>query len=283
MKVLGERALIWLAASLAVLLGLFVQHRLGAPSSALVVQAAGAGLGALFLALLAGRNAPPTRLVPILIGLAAVMVALIVPLLTGPEMAGARRWVMVGPLSLLPSMLVLPIAIWLGAASRESRAIDLLIVVLGAVLALQFDAAALTGLTLAWAVVTLRSAPGTRIAGWGAVMVLVLLTALTWSRPDTLVSVAWVEDVLPNAWRHGVLTGIMASVATLALLAPIIMLARRGGAGAAGLAALYVGLVGAALVGNYPLPVVGLGASLVLGWFIALTLAWAAGARQQAS
>ena len=41
------------------------------------------------------------------------------------------------------------------------------------------------------------------------------------------------------------------------------------------LAAFYVGLVGAALVGNYPLPVVGLGASLVVGWLMALGLSFA--------
>jgi hypothetical protein len=64
----------------------------------------------------------------------------------------------------------------------------------------------------------------------------------------------------------------MATLATLLVITPLILLARRGQA-ALSLTAFYVGLVGAALVGNYPLPVVGLGASLVVGWLIALGLA----------
>ena len=141
-------------------------------------------------------------------------------------------------------------------------------------LALQFDAAALSGLTLAWVAMQARSARPGDVRVWGVALGLIVLTVWTWMRPDALPSVAWVEQVLPNAWRDGPLTGVMATVAAILVLTPLVLFA-RGGRAALGLAAFYVALVGAALVGNYPLPVVGLGASLVAGWLIALGLAQA--------
>ena len=106
----------------------------------------------------------------------------------------------------------------------------------------------------------------------GVAFGLAVLTVWAWMRPDGLPSVAWVEQVLPNAWGLGLWTGVMASPAVILVLTPLIALA-RGSQAALSLAAFYVGLVGAALVGNYPLPVVGLGASLVVGWLMALGLA----------
>ena len=109
-----------------------------------------------------------------------------------------------------------------------------------------------------------------RRAGGLAVVVTVLAT-WTWTRPDALPSVAYVEQVVPNAWADGGATGVAAAVATLSMLGALASAAKMTGAWA--LAALYIGLTGAALIGNYPLPVVGSGASLVLGWLIAIGLA----------
>ena len=140
---------IWISASVAVLLGLAVQHLLGAPTSGLMVQAAGAGVGAiLFFAL--SRVHPPGRTSVTAVGLAICLVAMALPLIVGPELAGARRWLLLGPISIQPSMILLPLVIWLVAVPRPSLDKTFLVLATGGVLALQFDAAALTGLTLAW-------------------------------------------------------------------------------------------------------------------------------------
>ncbi|MFN3814838.1 FtsW/RodA/SpoVE family cell cycle protein [Brevundimonas sp.] len=258
-----------IVASVAVCLGLAVQHQLGAPASGLMVQAAGACLGAILFFLLSHAH-PPQRAAVVVIGLVS-LIGVASPLAFGPESAGARRWLPLGPVSVQPSMVLLPLVIWL-SARQSSWAISLLVLATGGVLALQFDAAALSGLALAWLASLARSARRGEAHAWGAAVGLFILTAWAWMRPDALPSVAWVEQVLPNAWGHGLWTGAMATLAVILVLAPLVLLA-RGGQAALGLAAFYAGLVGAALVGNYPLPVVGLGASLVVGWLMALGLA----------
>ena len=267
-----EGLIIWVSAGAAVLLGLAVQHRLGAPASGLMVQAAGALLGAVLFVALSRVHAP--RRVSVAFGLAVLLAFIALPLVVGPELAGARRWLLLGPISIQPSMILLPLVIWLVAGPRPGVDKSLLILAAGGVLALQFDAAALTGLTLAWLAGHARSARRGEAHVWGVAFGLAALTVWAWMRPDGLPSVAWVEQVLPNAWGLGLWTGVMASLAAILVLTPLIVLA-RGSQAALSLAAFYVGLVGAALVGNYPLPVVGLGASLVLGWLIALGLAHA--------
>ena len=264
--------IIWISAGAAVLLGLAVQHRLGAPASGLMVQAAGALLGAVLFVALSRVHAP--RRVSVAFGLAVLLAFITLPLVVGPELAGARRWLLLGPISIQPSMILLPLVIWLVAGPRPGVDKSLLILAAGGVLALQFDAAALTGLTLAWLAGHARSARRSEVHVQGVAFSLAILTVWAWMRPDALPPVAWVEQVLPNAWGLGLWTGVMASLAAIIVLTPLIVLA-RGSQAALSLAAFYVGLVGAALVGNYPLPVVGLGASLVLGWLIALGLAHA--------
>ncbi|WP_292104998.1 FtsW/RodA/SpoVE family cell cycle protein [Brevundimonas sp.] len=262
----------WIAAGVAVLLGLAVQHQLGAPVSGLMVQAAGAGMGAVLFFLL-GRVPPPRRKSVAAVGLAILLVVVALPLATGPELAGARRWVLLGSVSIQPSMVLLPVVIWLASVGRPDWSGSLLVLAVGCVLALQFDAAALTGLTLAWMALHARFGLRVGIHVWAVALGLILLTSWAWIRPDALPSVAWVEQVLPNAWSHGLGTGVMATVATGLVMAPLFLLARRGERVALSLAVFYLGLVGAALLGNYPLPVVGLGASLVAGWLIAIGLA----------
>ena len=267
-----EGLIIWISAGAAVLLGLAVQHRLGAPASGLMVQAAGALLGAVLFVALSRVHAP--RRVSVAFGLAVLLAFITLPLVVGPELAGARRWLLLGPISIQPSMILLPLVIWLVAVPRPSLDKTFLVLATGGVLALQFDAAALTGLTLAWLAGHARSARRSEVHVQGVAFSLAILTVWAWMRPDALPSVAWVEQVLPNAWGLGLWTGVMASLAAILVLTPLIVLA-RGSQAALSLAAFYVGLVGAALVGNYPLPVVGLGASLVVGWLMALGLSLA--------
>ncbi|MFN4288846.1 MAG: FtsW/RodA/SpoVE family cell cycle protein [Brevundimonas sp.] len=261
-----------LGTAVAIGLGLVVQHRLGAPGSAMVIQAAAAGLGAL-LALGIARARLPGREAVRASVLIVLLVIMALPLVFGPELAGARRWLQLGPVSTQPSMILLPVVIWLAAAGRASPVSSLLVLAHGAVLALQFDAAALTGLTLAWAASRALCPQRDALHGWLVSAALLALSVHAWIRPDDLPSVAYVEQVLPGAWQAGAVTGAMASLAAVLVVAMFAVPERKDRALVAGLAAFYTGLVGAALIGNYPLPVVGLGASLVLGWLIALGLA----------
>lgn len=203
------------------------------------------------------------------LGLAASAAgALFLPLLLGPEVGGVSRWLRAGPVLLHSGALLLPLLIVLAAgAARFGPALLALAMV---ALALQPDAAMLAGLAAASAVLaaTNRSVGYALVAAAGAA-----LAVLTFGR-GTLEPQLFTEGVLAQVWQSApvaaLILGALLFVAAPWLLARAPHLAR---AESLALAAMLVTLGAMASIAPFPYPLIGYGASPIIGLALALSAA----------
>lgn len=241
--------------------GLVYLYAFDAPTRLIGVNA-----GALVLALawvLFGRL-PAERNVRL--GLASgVALALLLPLLTGPEVGGVARWLPAGPVNLHSGALLLPFITIIAARDRVLG--PALLAMAGAALALQPDAAALFALAAASAVLAWlhRSASFALVAA-----VAVVLAAITFGA-GTLEPQTFTEQVLPHAAERSVLA--TAALALLLFVLPLWHLVidpQTQRAEGAALAALLVALGTMAVIAPFPYPLIGYGAAPILGFGLAL-------------
>jgi cell division protein FtsW (lipid II flippase) len=250
-----------LALLLPALGGLAYLAAFGAPGRLIIVNALALALGLAWT--IWGRVPLGDRF---RIGLAAVAAGLLfVPQLTGPDVGGAARWLPAGPVLLHSGALLLPLLTVLAASAP--RAGPWLLALATLALALQPDAGALAGLgaasaALAWA---RRSVPFALVAG--ASLILAAATFHAGTREPQ----AYTEGVLAHVWPSAPLAAL--ALAALLLLAPGWLLIRPAcstdGAGPA-LAALLTGFTLAAILGPFPFPLIGYGASPILGFALAI-------------
>ena len=231
----------------------------------------GAGLTVLASVLIPGDHGR-TRFIPPLVTLLGLAL-LVATLFVGPEVEGVQRWIRLGPLTLHAGMLVLPAMIAVFVRQRQAVAFPAT-VVCAAVFSLQPDLgsalALIGGLALAMA--------GRRLVLAEVAMCLVALVAVlaTASRPDPLGAVAFVETALSDGWRTSPPLGAaMAAAVAMAIVLPPWLLVRgnpdlrdsgRGVIGALG------GYAVASLLGPFPQPLIGYGASPIVGLGLALAV-----------
>ncbi len=250
--------------------GLVAIRLAGGPPSALIIQAGALAVGALIaLGLAFNPWRPGPNGAAVLIG---VCLALLFATL-GDAGPGVHRWIALGPVVLQPASIVLPLVVWALAATRTNWWAGALTGAFALVLAIQPDAASATALLLA--LIALAVVRG-RVAAPDVTALLMALAAVVWSwtRVDALPAVAHVERIVPEAFAANPVVGIAAGLMLILLPVPFAIRAAKGGehAVATGLAGLWIGLVAGNLFGNYPAPVVGYGASLVVGWLVSLGL-----------
>lgn len=192
-----------------------------------------------------------------------------------PGVQGVHRWLRLGPVRLHPGALVLPVVLaTLAGLERAGRrhVATLLAIATALLLALQPDAAQATAFA-AGAVVLLLPRKGAEGQGWIRLVPLLALAGLSWLRKDPLAPVRHVEGIVGLAMELGIGWGV-AAVASLLLL-PVPFFAARGqGDGRVGLAlGTYVALtILAPAVAHFPVPVLGQGASPIIGYFVAIGL-----------
>lgn len=240
----------------------------GGSSQAMILQLAAGVVGAL-IALAVARFARLEGRMTALVLLAWVLVIEAWVLVAGVSMEGVKRWVALGPVLLHPASLLVPLAAWSAARCLNALAAALLAVTL-AVLAAQPDAAAVLALTLALAAVAITDKAK---RGWASGLAVLGAACAAWAfnRVDPLPAVDHVETVIPNAFAAAPVIGVLAGLAMAAL--PLAMLWRRRTSETLALAAAWTGFILANLVANYPAPVIGAGASPVLGWLLSVGLA----------
>ncbi|HZF42072.1 MAG TPA: hypothetical protein VEZ48_01530 [Sphingomonadaceae bacterium] len=255
----------------AVGLGLAYMAMAGAPTRYLGMNLAALAIGLAAFAATA-RYVRQAGGLPAAVTL-ALGAALLASALFGITVEGATRWLRVGSVVLQPSLMVVPL---LTVAFMRQR---------GAMAACGMGLAA-----LALAIQPDRAMAGVLAAGLTAVAVArrdrrsvaallaaVAAFAVALLRPDALPAVPFVDQVFYNAFGVHPLAGLAVAGGAALLLAP----ALTGRAGERDLcavfAAVWIAVIAAAALGNYPTPLVGYGGSAILGYLLSVSLLPGAG------
>ena len=189
----------------------------------------------------------------------------------GPAIDGVHRWIAFGPVRLHAGMIVLPVML---VALSTARAGTMLAgtAILAIVFWLQPDSAsamALVGGAAGTAMARHEHAPS-----WLAIGIATAGLAATLMRPDPLEPVAFVETALGDAWRAVPLLGttMAVSLAAAIFLAPWLVERRPVAFPRASWAVsgCLAGYAASSLFLDHPQPLIGYGASPILGMALAL-------------
>jgi cell division protein FtsW (lipid II flippase) len=212
------------------------------------------------------------RTATVLLGLSAVLVA---ASLFGPAQQGVHRWLAVGPLSINLALLMLPMAVVALDWTRErASSWGLALAILG-LLVVQPDASQATAFAGALALIVLRAPLSTPVRV-GLITMAAGLAAFSWLRPDPLAPVPEVEEIIALAWAETPVLAVAAVVLIVATSLGPILGTRPAGARPSGIAAplsAYLLLTaGMTLFGAFPMPLLGIGMSPIVGFWLGVGL-----------
>jgi cell division protein FtsW (lipid II flippase) len=199
----------------------------------------------------------------------AIGLSLLATALFGHSLDGATRWVRIGPLSLQPGLILTPLLAVLVSRDRSLWATTGVIIA-AAALALQPDRATAGALAAGMAALALTKQDRrvlTALFATGAAFTVALV------RPDTLPAQPFVERVLFTAFETNLAAGIAVWIGVKWLLIPAIagrVLDPENTPTYAVFGAVWLGIIAASALGNYPTPLVGYGASSILGYVLSL-------------
>jgi hypothetical protein len=235
-----------------------------------------AAVNGLALALLAPLVLAPgerrTRAIAPIITLAAV-VLLAATLTLGPVADGVRRWISLGPLQLHAGMLAIPALA--AVLPRQRETVSFVTTALcAAIIWAQPDFAAALALFAAIAFATAGQPLGR--AEHAMRLAAVVGLVMTAFRPDPLAGVRFVETAIGDGWSYSPLLGAVMAIALGAaiILPPRLLVQGRPEMAASGRAVTgaMAGFTLAALLASFPQPLVGFGASSILGYGLALAV-----------
>lgn len=258
-----------LCGACAVGMGIAYMSAAGAPPHYLLVNLLALVLGA--TAWLALGRAAASRLAGAGAATLALSGALLLTAFLGASMDGASRWVSVGPFNLQVSLVVLPAMLVLYARRPDPIGTAGMIAAAFA-LAIQPDRA-MAGVLAAGLLALLLAQP-TRLP---IIATAAAVLAFGWTLlvPDTLPAVPYVDRIFYTAFDVHPLAGAAVAAGAAALILPARIAAATGARERPPLLAFggcWLGVVAAALLGNYPTPLVGYGGSAVLGYLLCVAL-----------
>lgn len=192
--------------------------------------------------------------------------------LLGGGLSGVHRWIGIGPLKLNAAGLLLPMTVvaWAAVVARRGPLWPSVSVIgfIGVILALQPDAS--QAVALAGAVVAvLLAVPLSNAFRLAAAAIPVAAALMAVLRPDPLLPVPEVEGIIGLALEMSPVLALLAAL-TLAgvVLSPLAVVAGQADASRAAAIGLTVYLALSALapcIGAFPVPLVGMGVSPILG------------------
>lgn len=193
-----------------------------------------------------------------------------------PAQSGVHRWIGAGPLHINVAALVLPPSVIALAFSGIWSRIGLAFVAAtAAMLVLQPDASQATSFLVA-VIILLGGSPAPRAGRIGTIAVCILITAIAWGRPDPLQPVAEVEGILLLAKAISPVLSVAAAIALMAAsLAPYCIRNTAGAPdriAALALAGYFISAAVCSNFGAFPVPLVGLGMSFPVGYWLGIAL-----------
>lgn len=254
-----------LCAVVAVVLGLTYMTMAGAPLRYLIVNVAALGIGFLLFAL-ALPLAPASTRARAIANL-ALGAALLLTSLVGTSVEGATRWLSLGGLMVQPSLIVLPLlAVNFGHISDPLSTLGL--VIAAAALAIQPDRAMAGALAASMLALLLWKRDRHSIVAVAASLVAFFVAMV---RPDTQGAMPYVDQIFYNAFGVSSFAGLAIIAGAAFLPMPgLVGYRHREAAAFAVFAVVWLAIVIAALLGNYPTPLVGYGGSAIIGYLLSL-------------
>lgn len=239
----------------------------GAPASYFMMNGAAFILGLLALGVIAEAR----RIIYVPAGLISISLAgiLLAVSLWGVSADGMSRWMSVGGVMLQPSLILVP-AVLLGFARSRDSLPFLAIMIAALALALQPDRAMAAALAAGLIPVAATRRGRLELA---AIAVALSGFAFTMIQPDMSPAVPFVDQILFTSFTVHPLAGLAVWCGAALMLLPAI-------AGIAGdshhrlayaaFGAIWLTVIIAAALGNYPTPLVGYGGSAILGYTLSL-------------
>lgn len=255
--------LLQISAIIATILGVVWMESVGAPRRYEVVN-----LASLVIGLAAFTLAGPVALHHLKSGEALTVLAGLAVLLTalfGVEVDSVSRWVTFAGLSFQPSLIFIPVAILI-FATRPSwlSLIGLALAAIG--VSIQPDRAVAAMMAAGLLVVYLNKKHRVTLLAAGLAMIALITTLLN---ADPLAPVKFVEGVVADALSAGLTDQLTVFIGLAVLLLPAFAFGLKGllrRTECQVFAVIWSSLILASVIGPYPTPFIGYGASSILGY-----------------
>lgn len=248
-------------------LGLLYLTAAGAPAINLVINAIALVMGLAIVAVVPASGAAPRFAGAVIVALAALV---LVTALVGTSAEGASRWIRIAGMSVQTSLIVMP-AILVGFARRRDRLATAGVMLTAIALAVQPDRAMAGVLACALALLAVQR-PDRRVAS--ALVVGAVCFGATLLRPDTLPAVPFVDRIFYTAFDVHAAIGVAVAGGALLLVVPAVagwLLDPENRHVHSVFGVSWLCIAAAAAIGNYPTPLVGYGASAVLGYLLSVS------------
>lgn len=199
----------------------------------------------------------------------AVGILLLLGTFIDPGIGNVHRWMRLGGFRLNVGEAFLPAFVVALTSIRKAQYLFALFVF--AILFAQPDAGRVTAFAAAsWVVFSFkRPSPIVR----KLLIVFLLIACLSWTRFDPLGRVSYVEDIATLAFARSWLFGIGSILSLLLLPLPFVIDYRvNRTVDSLALAAYFMASIIVPFVGNFPVPVLGYGASGLVGYFVGLSV-----------
>lgn len=260
---------------LAVLFGMYTVYSMGIPVEVFYPNAIATVLGIPLVYLLASRWNDRRPSLVLQLSFVSLLLLLLCFFFPGPS--EVHRWIVLGSFNINVSMIVLPLVLFcMHQLLHEKKYLHgvILFAAVATVLGFQPDAGQTTCFVLAGLVLFFRNKMSAKIRA-AAVLIAIVTTGLAWNRVDLLEPVEYVEDIFTLMESLGPLGYIGMVGISLLLFFPFIFMSLKRIETVRTLSIAFIVYLSAAFIitefGHYPPPVMGAGASPVIGWFLMLS------------